>query len=257
MRDAAVVGKVFWTGSLGREDGARCLRSSTRSSGRASSAASGDPPSRARASSRSPMRSCATSPTGRSHVPTAQRSIAASRSGSESLGQAGGPRRDARAPLAGPPSSSLGGGPGRRGLRGATRDSRSATPATGVHDLNAYATAERYYADALALWPELDPEKPDLLFRRARALHLARRRPARAGAGRGARRAARSGRVRAGGRGGGVPCARSVVPRRAETRSSPTMTQAVALVADRGASSAKARVLAFSARSSNARGRER
>ncbi len=39
--------------------------------------------------------------------------------------------------------------------------------------LNAYLKAERYYADALALWPDPDRDRPDLLFRRARALHLA------------------------------------------------------------------------------------
>ena len=39
--------------------------------------------------------------------------------------------------------------------------------------LNAYPTAEKYYAEALALWPDRDPERPDLLFRRARSLHLA------------------------------------------------------------------------------------
>ena len=39
--------------------------------------------------------------------------------------------------------------------------------------LNAYLTAEKYYAEALALWPDADPERPDLLFRRARSLHLA------------------------------------------------------------------------------------
>jgi class 3 adenylate cyclase/tetratricopeptide (TPR) repeat protein len=39
--------------------------------------------------------------------------------------------------------------------------------------LNAYAAAEDYYAAALALTSRDDPERPDLLFRRARALHLA------------------------------------------------------------------------------------
>jgi class 3 adenylate cyclase/tetratricopeptide (TPR) repeat protein len=39
--------------------------------------------------------------------------------------------------------------------------------------LNAYPTAEKYYAEALALWPDADAELPDLLFRRARSLHLA------------------------------------------------------------------------------------
>ena len=38
--------------------------------------------------------------------------------------------------------------------------------------LNAYPTAEKYYAEALALWPDDDPERPVLLFRRARSLHL-------------------------------------------------------------------------------------
>jgi class 3 adenylate cyclase/tetratricopeptide (TPR) repeat protein len=39
--------------------------------------------------------------------------------------------------------------------------------------LNAHAAAVAYYTEALALWPADDPGRPDLLFRRARALHLA------------------------------------------------------------------------------------
>ena len=39
--------------------------------------------------------------------------------------------------------------------------------------LNAYPTAEKYYAEAIALWPDDDAERPDLLFRRARSLHVA------------------------------------------------------------------------------------
>jgi class 3 adenylate cyclase/tetratricopeptide (TPR) repeat protein len=39
--------------------------------------------------------------------------------------------------------------------------------------LNAFRPAEAYYAEALALWPEQDPERPQLLFRRGHALHLA------------------------------------------------------------------------------------
>ena len=39
--------------------------------------------------------------------------------------------------------------------------------------LNAYPTAEKYYAEALALWPDVERERPDLLFRRARSLHIA------------------------------------------------------------------------------------
>jgi predicted ATPase len=47
--------------------------------------------------------------------------------------------------------------------------------------LNAYGAAEGYYEEALALWPPDDDERPDLLFRRAHALHLTgdeRREPA-------------------------------------------------------------------------------
>jgi len=38
--------------------------------------------------------------------------------------------------------------------------------------LNSYPAAERYYADALELWPDRDPDRPELLFRRAHALYL-------------------------------------------------------------------------------------
>jgi tetratricopeptide (TPR) repeat protein len=36
--------------------------------------------------------------------------------------------------------------------------------------LNAYPAAEKYYEDALGLWPDPDRERPELLFRRAHAL---------------------------------------------------------------------------------------
>ncbi len=39
--------------------------------------------------------------------------------------------------------------------------------------LNAFATAEGYYAEALTLWPEDDSDRPYLLFRRAQALLIA------------------------------------------------------------------------------------
>ncbi len=38
--------------------------------------------------------------------------------------------------------------------------------------LNSFAAAERYYADALELWPESDADRAELLFRRAHALHV-------------------------------------------------------------------------------------
>jgi len=40
-------------------------------------------------------------------------------------------------------------------------------------DLNAFLAAERYHLEALELWPGDDPERPDLVFRWARSLHLA------------------------------------------------------------------------------------
>ena len=52
--------------------------------------------------------------------------------------------------------------------RGALRDAGDRAFA-----LNAFSAAERYFADALALSTPSDPEHPKLLFRRARALHLA------------------------------------------------------------------------------------
>jgi class 3 adenylate cyclase/tetratricopeptide (TPR) repeat protein len=39
--------------------------------------------------------------------------------------------------------------------------------------LNSYAASASLYDDALALWPEDDPDRPYLLFRRARSLHIA------------------------------------------------------------------------------------
>ena len=39
--------------------------------------------------------------------------------------------------------------------------------------LNAFSPAERYYGEALELWPESDGDRADLLFRRGHALHVA------------------------------------------------------------------------------------
>ncbi|HSI97559.1 MAG TPA: hypothetical protein VK926_04290, partial [Gaiellaceae bacterium] len=38
--------------------------------------------------------------------------------------------------------------------------------------LNSFSAAEKYYEEALELWPESDPDRPELLFRRAHALYL-------------------------------------------------------------------------------------
>ncbi len=42
-----------------------------------------------------------------------------------------------------------------------------------AYAVNGYAAGAAYYEEALALWPESDAEKPDLLFRYARALYIA------------------------------------------------------------------------------------
>jgi class 3 adenylate cyclase len=54
--------------------------------------------------------------------------------------------------------------PARRALRVA---------GTRAFSVNAYPTAAAYYGDALALWPEEDAERPQLLYRWADALYLA------------------------------------------------------------------------------------
>jgi tetratricopeptide (TPR) repeat protein len=113
--------------------------------------------------------------------------------------------------------------------------------------LNAYPMAEKYYADALALWFDADPERPDLLFRRSRSLHLAGddRRQA-------ALEEARDALLVAG---AAEPAAEAEAflgsgawYRGDRDAAEPHFSRAYALVADRGATSSKARVLAFSAR---------
>ena len=46
-----------------------------------------------------------------------------------------------------------------------------ATPATGSRGLGAHPTAARYYTQALAIWPEDDPERPDLELAPARTAY--------------------------------------------------------------------------------------
>jgi class 3 adenylate cyclase len=113
--------------------------------------------------------------------------------------------------------------------------------------LNAHAAAESYYAEALALWPPDDSERPGLLFRRARALHLAgdesreqalaEARDALAAAGDRAQAAEASAFL-----------ARIAWYQADRERSLRHLTAAEELVADAPASAAKTRVLAFSAR---------
>ena len=73
LQDAAVVGKVFWAGAIGRDPRSSRRPRCTPSSARGSCGASGAPRSRARASSRSPTRSSATSSYGQ--IPAVDRAV--------------------------------------------------------------------------------------------------------------------------------------------------------------------------------------
>jgi class 3 adenylate cyclase/tetratricopeptide (TPR) repeat protein len=113
--------------------------------------------------------------------------------------------------------------------------------------LNAYPTAEKYYCEALELWPEGDPERPDLLFRRARALYLAgddRREPALEDA----RDALLAHNAPEAAAEAEAFLAHGAWYRGAREAVEPHFSRAYALVADLGASPSKARVLALSAR---------
>jgi class 3 adenylate cyclase len=112
--------------------------------------------------------------------------------------------------------------------------------------LNAYNAAEGYYEEALALWPD-DGERPDLLFRRAHALHLAGddRREA-------ALEEARDALIAAGNREkageAAAFLARAAWWRGGRDESFSYLASAEELVSTAPASAAKARVLATSAR---------
>jgi class 3 adenylate cyclase/tetratricopeptide (TPR) repeat protein len=113
--------------------------------------------------------------------------------------------------------------------------------------LNAYPTAEKYYAEALALWPDGDPERPDLLFRRARSLHIAgdeRRRDALEEA-RDALLAVDDAEPAAEAE---AFLAHGAWYRGDRDTAERYFSQAEGLVVDRGASASKARVLALAAR---------
>ncbi len=113
--------------------------------------------------------------------------------------------------------------------------------------LNAYPTAEKYYAEALALWPDVERERPDLLFRRARSLHIAgddRR-----------TEALEEARDALLAMGEAEPAAEAEAflahgawYRGDRDTAQQHFSQAEVLVGDRGASASKARVLALSAR---------
>jgi class 3 adenylate cyclase/tetratricopeptide (TPR) repeat protein len=113
--------------------------------------------------------------------------------------------------------------------------------------LNAYPTAEKYYGDALELWPADDPERPHLLFRRARALHLAgdHRREQELEEARDALLAHDALEAAAEAE---AFLAQGAWYRGDRDAVEPHFSRAYALVVERGASASKARVLALSAR---------
>ena len=170
LQDAAVVGKVFWLGAVEAVDGfhalagggaaARARAQGVRPARRAA------PRSRARASTRSATCSSATSRTARSRARRAPTSIERAAAWIESLGR---PEDQAEllahhylqalelAEAAGLDAAAL-----ADSARHALRDAGDRAAA-----LYAVDAAERFYDAALRLWPEDDPERAELLFRRA------------------------------------------------------------------------------------------
>ena len=170
LQDAAVVGKVFWLGALAALDGATRRQADELLYGlerkefvqRERAARR----SRARASTPSATCSSATSPTARSRAPRAPTSTGARPAGSSrSDGRRTRPRCSRTttsqalelAEASGAEATALGES-ARRALRDA--GDRAAS-------LYAVDAAERFYDAALRLWPEDDPERAELLFRRA------------------------------------------------------------------------------------------
>jgi len=113
--------------------------------------------------------------------------------------------------------------------------------------LNAYPTAERYYADALAHWPDTDLERPDLLFRRAKSLHLAGDDSRQKALGEARDALLAVGEVETAGEAESF-LAHGAWYRGHRDAADAHISKARSLVADRGASRAKARILAFSGR---------
>ena len=153
LRDAAVVGKVFWASALSRDRNDADRASCTRSSERLSCAGRNAPRSRARASSPSPTPSSETSPTARSRGRTERRSTGASRSGSSHSADRRTTPRCSRTTGA-RRSSSLAPRAVTQPTSASERGLPFATPATARLRSTAFAVAERYYSDALELWPD-------------------------------------------------------------------------------------------------------
>jgi class 3 adenylate cyclase/tetratricopeptide (TPR) repeat protein len=171
LRDAAVIGKVFWVGALGRDDRAVAAtlhalerKGFVRRQRRTSVEGEAE-----LAFSHALVRDVAYGQISRPDRAEKHRRIA---EWTEGLG-----RRDDHAEMLAHhwlSALELSRAAGRDGNDLVDR-ARVALREAGdrAFALNGFASAERYYQDALELWPDADPERPDLLFRRARSLHIA------------------------------------------------------------------------------------
>ena len=171
MLDAAVVGKVFWTGALGRtdDDSTATLHSLERKGFVRRQRRSSVEGQTELAFAHALVRDVAYG-----QIPRADRAIKHRRVAEwiESLGRP----EDHAEMLAYHWGSALelarASGSDDLGLvDSARRALRSAGDR--AFALNSFGVAAAQYEDALALWPEDDPDRPDLLFRYARALHWA------------------------------------------------------------------------------------
>ena len=171
LQDAAVMGKVFWTGCLLRGGDLRWPPSLCRGScGRSSSAASGAPRSRARTSSRSATSWSATWRTPRSPGPTGRTSTACGRL-DRALG--GAVRRTSRDPRL--PFRRRARSPARpvRDLRSSRTAPalRSATRACGRSRSTRASGRCAVRQQALEPWPDDDPEWAYVALRQGRVEH--------------------------------------------------------------------------------------
>ena len=170
LRDAAVIGKVFWASAvrngsdpsddppLARAEGIRAPPETLVRRRRDRVRVCARPRSRRRVWADRPSRPRREAPRGRRV--------------DRGPGASGRPRRDACPPLA-VGIRALSCGRRRRQRRGRSCSpgpSRGGRSRRGAQRL---PPAEKYYAEAIALWPDDDAERPDLLFRRARSLHVA------------------------------------------------------------------------------------
>ena len=161
LQDAAVVGKVFWLGSvlsIGRERTRRGRGGVARArAARSSCSARADRRSRASRSTRSSTFSCETSPMGRSRARRVPTSTGAPPCGSRSSAARRTTRRCSRRTTRARSSTPV--RPGRSQAPLVER-ARQALREAGERaaSLQAWPAAVRFYGEALELWPEDDPQ---------------------------------------------------------------------------------------------------